>query len=169
MWPIIFSVFFLTKTTKTWTFHFQDPYGPRRQFFNNEKSQFLWDMWKGTGDYMYWYKHGMWPIILVGIFPIKMMGIIEIHFGHYVILYFSYLFGPLQLGALFIWFWMIGHLTDWLIGCSLMKHLHFCRFYNLQVTSLYYDESPLSLFILLYNVIYVICLIFKISEVDFFI
>ena len=43
---------------------------------------FLWDLWKGTGDY--WYNHGMLYINLVCFFPTKTIGIIKIHFGHCV-------------------------------------------------------------------------------------
>ena len=50
--------------------------------------QFLWDLWKGTGDY--WY-HSMWPIILVFFSPTKTME--KIHFKH-------------EVGKYWPWYWI---------------------------------------------------------------
>ena len=72
--------------------------------------QFLWDLWKETGNH--WYNYGMWPIILVYLFLSKTTEMIKIHFKHYVGKYgpdtefdrnFCAGIGPLHLGVVLVY------------------------------------------------------------------
>ena len=75
-----FRLFFPTITMEIRTFHFRTTMVQRSNFSLKNVDQFLWDLWKGTGDH--WYNYGMWYINLVCFFSTKKMGIIKIHFWH---------------------------------------------------------------------------------------
>ena len=62
--------------------------------------KFLWDLWKGTGDY--WYNHGMWYINLVCFFQFRHY--VEKYSPWYWISLYLLSWGPLQLVVVLVYY-----------------------------------------------------------------
>ena len=89
-----------------------------------------------------WYNHGMWNINVVCFFSTKTMGIIKIHFGHYVGKYSPWYWSgisPLQLGIVLvhiIYLPLSMHLSLSHTPFSLQPHPMHSTVYN--IISLYF-------------------------------